>query len=207
LDAAACRESRRDTNVPVRHIKQSPLALDLYAILNREAFRANRDGKPRFLAWEWLHTQIGNEYGLLRKFREKALPQIQAILDVHPGLILTQQKGRKGTKSGIWISNLSEPSIPREVLPASAKPAGERPRNPNLRLAPKPVPKPPKELKPATVTEFRRLYPNLDPMACKKAFDTWLAGKGPEAQPKLYDRAFMGFARKWIVGKLVVNKP
>jgi hypothetical protein len=45
----------------VRHIKQSPLALDLYAILNREAFRANRDGKPRFLAWEWLHTALRHE--------------------------------------------------------------------------------------------------------------------------------------------------
>jgi hypothetical protein len=194
----------------LRHIKQSPLALDLYAILNREAFRANRDGKPRFLAWEWLHTQIGSEYGEVRNFRSKALVQIQVILDVHPGLILTVQKGGQGKKSGIWISNLSEPSIPREVLPASATTAGERSRNPNVRLVPKPVPPsppPPKELKPTTVTEFRRLYPNLDPMACKKAFDTWLAGKGPEARPKLYDRAFMGFARKWIVGKLVVNNP
>jgi hypothetical protein len=44
-------------------------------------------------------------------------------------------------------------------------------------------------------------------MACKKAFDAWLAGKGEQAQPKFYDRAFMGFARKWIVGKLVVSNP
>jgi hypothetical protein len=95
----------------LRHIKQSPLALDLYAILNREAYRAQKGGEPRFLAWEWLHAQIGNEYGRLDHFRDKALPQIEAILEVHPGLIVQQQKGRKGQKSGLWVSNLSTPSI------------------------------------------------------------------------------------------------
>jgi hypothetical protein len=32
-------------------------------------------------------------------------------MDVHPGLIVHQQKGRKGRKSGLWTSNLSTPSI------------------------------------------------------------------------------------------------
>jgi len=191
----------------LRHIKDSSLGIDLYTILNREAFRAMSEGKPRFLAWEWLHQQTGNEIANLRLFRRNALVQVEAILAVHPGLIVSIVKGRKGQKSGLLISNLSEPSIPREVLPASAKPAGERPRNPNVRLVPKPAPLPPKDLKPGTVNEFRRLYPNLDPMACKKAFDAWLAGKGEEARPRFYDRAFMGFARKWIVGKLVVSNP
>lgn len=95
----------------LNHIKQSPLALDLYAILNREAFRAHKSGKPRFLAWEWLHAQIGNEYGTVHDFRRFALPQIAAILAVHPGLIVVQQKGRKGQKSGLVVSNLSTPSI------------------------------------------------------------------------------------------------
>ncbi len=95
----------------LKHIKQSPLAIDLYAILNREAYRAHKDGKPRFLAWEWLHTQIGNEYGDLRDFRRYAMPQIKAILDVAPNLFLKQEKGRRGQKSGLVISSLSTPSI------------------------------------------------------------------------------------------------
>lgn len=96
----------------LNHIKQSPLAIDLYAILNRESFRASKGGKPRFLAWEWLHAQIGNEYGAVHDFRRKALPQIAAILDVHPGLIVVQQRACKGRKSGLIVSNLSTPSIP-----------------------------------------------------------------------------------------------
>jgi len=95
----------------LKHIKQSPLAIDLYSILNREAYRAHKDGKSRFLAWQWLHTQIGNEYGALRNFRQKALPHIEAILDVAPNLFVRQERGRKGQKSGLVISNLSTPSI------------------------------------------------------------------------------------------------
>lgn len=96
----------------LKHIKQSPLALDLYTILNREAYRAHKDGESRFLAWEWLRAQIGNEYGELRDFRRYALPQIEAILKVAPNLFLGQEKGRKGQKSGLVVSHLSTPSIP-----------------------------------------------------------------------------------------------
>ena len=46
----------------LRHIKDSSLGIDLYTILNREAFLAMKNDKPRFLAWEWLHEQTGNEY-------------------------------------------------------------------------------------------------------------------------------------------------
>lgn len=95
----------------LKHIKQSPLAIDLYTILNREAYRASKGGKPRFLAWKWLQAQIGNEYGDSRNFRAKALIQIQHILDVNPHLLLKQEKGRSGQKSGLTISNLSLPSI------------------------------------------------------------------------------------------------
>jgi len=96
----------------LKHIKQSPLAIDLYTILNREAYRAHKDGESRFLAWEWLRAQIGNEYGELHDFRRYALPQIEAILDVAPNLFVRQERGRKGQKSGLVISNLSTPSIP-----------------------------------------------------------------------------------------------
>jgi len=93
----------------LRHIKNSSLGIDLYTILNREAFRAGKDGKPRFLAWEWLLEQTGNEYRDIRDFRRRALVQIEAIRAVHSGLIIAVQKGRRGQKSGLVISNLSTP--------------------------------------------------------------------------------------------------
>lgn len=70
-------------------------------------FRANKAGRARFLAWSWLHAQIGNEYGVLDNFRRAALPQLKALLEVHSGLIVSQQMGRTGQKSGLWVSNLS----------------------------------------------------------------------------------------------------
>jgi hypothetical protein len=193
----------------VRHIKDSSLGIDLYTILNREAYRAMKDDKPRFLAWEWLLEQTGNEYKRLDLFRRDALVQIKAIMEVHSGLFIKFQRGHRKQKSGILISNLSTPSI----LPKMArKPIQRDPdrQPPALALVPPPAPPaPPPErfLKPATVARFRALYPNLDPYACKAAFDAWAAGLAPEKQPRHYNAAFMGFAQKWIVGKLVVNNP
>jgi hypothetical protein len=179
----------------LRHVKDSSLGIDLYTILNREAFIAMKSGKPRFLAWEWLMTQTGNEYGRLDHFRNKALEQIEAILKVHPGLIITVQKGRKGRKSGLWISNLSTPSIPPDLVgepsPVAAVAAAK---------AIAPPPRPP--LKPATVETFRRRYPGLDPRACQAAFDAWQAGLPPESKARRYDSAFLGFAARWAKGKL-----
>jgi hypothetical protein len=187
----------------VRHIKDSSLGIDLYTILNREAFRAMKDGKPRFLAWEWLYEQTGNEYGRLDNFRKKALEQIKEIMAVHSGLIITQQRGHTGQKSGLVISNLSTPSIPPNL---AREPIHVDPNRtpPVLALAPPPPPAslpPERFLKPRTVGEFRRLYPNLDPYACKAAFDYWAERLPPEDKPRFYDRAFMGFAESWIVGK------
>jgi hypothetical protein len=123
----------------LRHIKDSSLGIDLYTILNREAFLAMKDDKPRFLAWEWLHEQTGNEYGDIRDFRRRALVQIEAIQAVHSGLIIKPQRGHKGQKSGLVISNLSTPSIPPNLArePIRRDP-GRQP--PALALVPQPEP-------------------------------------------------------------------
>jgi hypothetical protein len=194
----------------LRHIKNSSLGIDLYTILNREAYRAMREGKPRFLAWEWLHEQTGNEYGRLDKFRTKALEQINALLSVHSGLLMTQQRGNRGQKSGLVISNLSTPSIvPCEAV-RELVPSDPNRQPPALAVIPPPLPAPlPSEkfLKAATLARFRGLYPNLDPYACKADFDVWAEGLPPERKPKYYNAAFLGFAKSWIVGKLVVSNP
>ena len=190
-----------------QHIKDSSLGIDLYTILNREAFLAMKGGKPRFLAWKWLYEQTGNEYGRLDNFRRKALEQIKAIMAVHSGLIIKPQRGHAGQKSGLVISNLSTPSIPPNLArePIQADP-NRLPPPLTLVPSPRPAPPPPERfLKPRTVGEFRLLYPNLDPYACKVAFDVWAEGLSEENKPRYYDRAFMGFAEKWIVSKLVVS--
>jgi hypothetical protein len=194
----------------LRHIKDSSLGIDLYTILNREAFRAMKDGKPYFLAWEWLHEQTGNEYKRLCDFRRDALVQVEAIIAVHSGLIITQQKPARGRKSGLVISNLSTPSIvPREAARAHVQ--SDPNRQPTaLALVPPPEPPaPPPErfLKPATVARFHGMYPRLDPYACKADFDAWAEGLPPEKKPRHYDAAFKGFAEKWVVGKLIVSNP
>jgi hypothetical protein len=186
----------------LRHIKDSSLGIDFYTILNREAFRARQSGQPRFLAWEWLHEQTGNEIASLRLFRRNALVQIQAIRAVHPGLVITVQKGRKGRKSGLWVSHLSNPSIPPDPArePVQRDPSRTPPA---LALVPPPQSKPPERpLKPWTVEAFRIQYPNLDIYACKAAFDDWVERLPPERKPRDYDSVFLSFAKKWVVGKL-----
>lgn len=56
-------------------------------------------------------------------------------------------------------------------------------------------------LEPTTIERFRAIYPGLDPYTCKTDFDAWRAGKKPVRD---YDRAFLGFAKKWGMGKKAV---
>ena len=107
------------------------------------------------------------------------------------------------------ISNLSTPSIPTDLArePIQADP-NRMP--PVLALVPPPPPAPPppeRFLKPATVARFRGMYPNLDPYACKAAFDAWADGLPEEEKPRHYDAVFKKFAERWVVGKLIVNNP
>jgi hypothetical protein len=174
----------------LQHIKDSSLGIDLYTILNREAFRAMKDDKPRFLAWEWLLEQTGNEYKRIDNFRRDALVQVKAILEVHPGLIIKQQRAYTGQKSGLVISNLSTPSIPPKLAREPIQIDPDRTR-PALALVPEPEPPapPPKRfLKPATVERFRAMYPRLDPYACKDDFDAWAETLPPEKKPRHYAR-------------------
>jgi hypothetical protein len=180
----------------LRHIKDSSLGIDLYTILNREAFLAMKENKPRFLAWEWLLERTGNEYKSLHNFRRNALVQIKVIMDVHPGLIISQQKPAKGRKSGLVVSNLSQPSIlpeesKRERLPKIDSPA------PALSAIPPRV----QYLRPAAVETFRARFPGLDPYACQVAFDDWQEGLPPDKKARQYNTAFLGFAKVWAKGK------
>lgn len=190
----------------LRHVKDSALGIDLYTILNREAYRASKEGKPRFLAWEWLYLQTGNEYTseyAINNFRRNAIVQIEEILTVHSGLMVSMQKGRKGQKSGIVISNLSTPSIVPDI--PQEPPQSEAGKHlaslpPRLSIV-EPTPQHRQHLHPATVEQFLERYPLLSPYDCKYAFDAWQEGLPKDKQAKHYDRAFLGFASKWVRGK------
>ena len=169
-------------------LKKSPLALDLYAWLVYEAFRSNQSGQARFESWEQLHSHLGGEYAEIRNFRLKVNAALHKIELVYPGLKLGERQG------GIEVLPESLPALqPRDMtIEGTATLSQEAP----------PPQKPTRPLKPRTIERFRAAWGRLDPYACQAAFDAWIDEKPSEREPKDYGAAFMGFAKKWAVGKL-----
>jgi hypothetical protein len=94
----------------LRALKGSPLALDLYAWLSYEAWRAHKSGKPRFENWKQLHGHLGAEYKNPDDFRRKAKAMLAKIKTVYPGLKLGDRQG------GIQVLAESWPAIrPRDL--------------------------------------------------------------------------------------------
>jgi hypothetical protein len=89
----------------LRALKGSALALDLYAWLSYEAFRAHRSSKPRFENWTQLHDHLGAEYTRLADFRRYAKAALRKIKVVYPGLKLGDRQG------GIEVLPESWPAI------------------------------------------------------------------------------------------------
>jgi hypothetical protein len=94
----------------LKALKRSPLALDLYAWLTYEAFRAHKIGKPRYENWEQIHGHIGGEYTHLHHFRAKAKAALRKIQIVYPGLKLGKRMG------GIEVLPESYPAIQPRTL-------------------------------------------------------------------------------------------
>lgn len=74
----------------LRALKRSPLALDVYAVLN---YRAHTTKEPVFLSWELLMKQLGSELGTARNFRLKMVPTLRKVLAVQPHLKVVRVKG------------------------------------------------------------------------------------------------------------------
>jgi hypothetical protein len=77
----------------IKALKRSALALDLYAWLIYEAYRANKNEKPRFETWEQLNSHFGGEYTHVNNFRSKANAALRKIKAVYPGLKLGKKQG------------------------------------------------------------------------------------------------------------------
>jgi Plasmid encoded RepA protein len=77
----------------LRALKRSPLALDLYAWLTYEAYRARRTHAPRFENWTQMHAHMGGDYKNPDDFRRKAKLALRKIKVVYPGLKLGDRQG------------------------------------------------------------------------------------------------------------------
>jgi Plasmid encoded RepA protein len=77
----------------LKALKRSPLALDLYAWLTYEAFRARKQGVPRFESFTQLHSHMGGDYGDVKNFAKKVKMAKKKILTVYPGLKLGKRDG------------------------------------------------------------------------------------------------------------------
>ena len=162
----------------VSALRHSALALDTYSFLARRLYTLQ---KPVKVTWHQFHAQFGQEFKDWRNFKQEFLPAVRASLALYLDAKVEEVTG------GLMLHPSLPPVHSRSVAVSHGLAAQVRASLPALPAA--------KSLQPATVEQFRKIYPRCDPYACKDAFDAWLAAK--EA-PRSYDRAFLGFAKKWI---------
>ena len=91
----------------LRALKQSPLALDLYAWATHKAFSVSRQGKAQYIPWKLLALQFGADYSDHLNFKKKAKDALKKITAVYPGLKLSDD-----TPGGITVLPTSGPAIP-----------------------------------------------------------------------------------------------
>lgn len=70
----------------LRALKNSPMALDLYAWMNYRTFTLERGGKEQFVPWRGLAQQLGSDYADIKDFRKYAKSAIRKVKAVMPGL-------------------------------------------------------------------------------------------------------------------------
>lgn len=165
----------------VSALAHSAMALDVYSFLARRLFTLEKSVK---VTWHQFHSQFGHEYRDWRNFKKEFSEALRASLAVYPLAKVEEVTG------GVLLKP-SLPPVHRESVAVShglAKQVRAR------------LPQPPavKSLIPATIEQFRKLYPRIDPYVCKGDFDAWLETK---KSPFCYDKAFLGFAKKWVKGK------
>jgi hypothetical protein len=83
-------------------IKQSSLALDLYAWLTHRVTYLN---KNTFISWQSIAGQVGSQYKDIKDFKKRAKEELQKICAVWPSLNLKEVRG------GIMLMP-SSPSVP-----------------------------------------------------------------------------------------------
>jgi hypothetical protein len=167
-------------------LKKSPLALDLYAWLTHQAFRASSSRRSRRITWRALHEQLGADYADVQNFRRKAIEAIRKIENVYPGLQLETIEGGLSVKP-------SSPAIPSKTLVLKAEDTAHS-SPPTAHIAGK--------VSPGALETAKTLILNADSSwdvyALEHEFYEYAVKKG---QPKHLDKAFIGFVTKKIVKK------
>lgn len=172
-------------------LKKSPLALDLYAWITHQAFRASNNGKSRRITWRAIHGQMGAEYNDIQNFRRKAIDAIRKIEIVYPGLRLETIEGGlevKPSPTAIASKTKPHPSAAKKPPVLEAKPV------PIAAVAIKPM-----KIGPKTWANAQALLDEsglkLDLRGIEQEFRDYAAKKG---RPKSPSRAFLGFVRKKV---------
>lgn len=75
----------------LRALKQSSLALDLYAFATSKAFTLK---STTAISWTGLHAQFGGSFTDVRDFRRKALLHLRRIQTLYPDFKFTLERGR-----------------------------------------------------------------------------------------------------------------
>ena len=168
----------------IRGLSHSSIALDTYGLF---AYRLHALENPVLVTWEQFREQIGQEYQSTKDFKKEFLPAVKAVREVYPSAKVEQVKG------GLMLKP-SPPPIARQSVGVSRGLADKVKAS-----LPPPAPEMPlslHNLHPRTVETFRKRYPRLDPYACEADFRHFLNTSAAE-QPRNFDAAFMGFAKKW----------
>jgi hypothetical protein len=167
-------------------LKKSPLALDLYAWLTNQAFRASSSKRARKVAWRSLHEQLGSDYTDVQNFRRKAIDAIRKIEVVYPELQVEMIEGGLSVKP-------CGPAIPSKHLKTAEKPAlpPAQPLAPAQSVADKVSAKALETAKELVLVSGT----GWDIYTLEQEFYDYAAKKGA---PKYLDKAFVGFVRRKI---------
>ena len=91
----------------LREMKQSSLALDLYAFATYKVFKMK---SATAISWKAMHSQFGSGYKSVDRFRTKALEHLRVIKALYPDFKYTLDRGR----IVIWPSRTSVLPIPKK---------------------------------------------------------------------------------------------
>lgn len=94
-------------------LKQSPMALDLYAWAAFKTFQVLQTNKPQFVNWEGLSRQMGSDYHDISNFRKKVLASLRKVTICYPGFEWEQVPGGIKIKPG----RLAVDKSPKKALP------------------------------------------------------------------------------------------
>lgn len=77
----------------LKGLKNSPLALDLYAWATYTAYQTQQVGKERSISWELMHEQFGAEYSDVKEFARNAWRSLSKVQLVYPELSIERVRG------------------------------------------------------------------------------------------------------------------